>query len=385
MINLGILKRIFRYFIAIAVGYICLIIFLGDPGKGLLEKTITKDVLSRRNFLIKTLSSAPSATDFFPSSVQFAGEWTLVTYSMATYALTNIAMTEPKTAQDSSRIIAQWIKYCLNEKVSAFDQAAWEENPLDPKVLNGDKGHIGYYGHLNLMLGCYALLNNDGQFRQLHQSLNEAIARRMQKYPHRHVETYPYATFPADNTVAVASLRIADMALKADHSKLISEWVEQSKLIQAQPYGLIVFQIDSITGQALQECRGSHIGWNSFFLPLIDEKYADIQFQRLKKYMLRRIPGFAAFKEYPKGNLFNMDCDTGPVILGLGGTATGFSVAGACWSADKRLLSELLRTIEMVGTSVTKKNMKRYILSPVVGDAILLAMKTACRWRPLWN
>lgn len=382
----AILNKILAYFVAIAIGYLSLIFFLGDSSKGLLEKGIANDVISRRNFLIKTLSSGPSAADFFQSeNAQFTGEWTLVTYSMATYALTNIAMLDPKTTQESSRIIAQWIKYCLNEKVLAFDKAGWEENPLDSKVLEADRGHIGYYGHLNLMLGCYALLNNDGQFKELHQSISDAIAKRMAKYSHRHVETYPYQTYPPDNTVSVASLKVADMTIGTDYQKLISEWIEQSKRLESQPYGLIVFQIDSITGQPLQSCRGSHIGWNSFFLPLIDEEYADIQFRRLKKYMLRSIPGFAAFKEYPTGNLFKIDCDTGPVIFGLGGTATGFSVAGARWSQDKKLLPELLRTIEMFGATVTKNTMKRYIVSPIVGDAIMLAMKTACKWRPLWD
>lgn len=379
-----ILNKILIYFIVVAVGYLSLIFFLSSPGKGI--GIINEDILFRRNFLIKTLSGGPSAADLFQSiDAQFTGEWMLVTYSMAAYALTNIAMIEPQTAEESSRIIAQWIKYCLDKEVFAFDKVGWDENPLDSKVLESDRGHIGYYGHLNLMLGCYALLNNDGQFRELHQSISDAIARRMRKYPHRNVETYPFETYPADNTVAVASLRISDMTQGTDYSQLISEWIEQSKLIEMPPYGLIVFQIDSITGKPLQECRGSHIGWNSFFLPLIDEKYADIQFERFKRYMLRRIPCFSAFKEYPKGNFFRMDCDTGPVIFGIGGTATGFSVAGALWSKDERLLSELLRSIEAVGTSVTKKNMKRYILFPVVGDAIMLAMKTAGRWGPLWK
>ncbi len=386
MKNKQIIKRVLAYAAAIIAGYVVLIAFLGDPAEGLLGKEVTEDVYSRRNFLITALSRGPSANNFFQSAdMQFAGEWTLVTYSMAAYALTNIAMLEPNTGHRSSQIIAQWIKYCLDERVAAFDQIAWDENPLDEKNLNGDRGHIGYYGHLNLMLGCYALLNNDGQFKSLHKAISDAIAKRMSKYAHRHVETYPDQTYPPDNTVAVASLRISDMTIGTNYQQLIGEWIQQSKQIECQPYGLIVFQIDSITGQPLQSCRGSNVAWNSFFMPLIDVNYANIQFERFKKYMLRRIPGFAAIKEYPSGDLFRMDCDTGPVIFGLGATATGFSVAGARWASDRMLLSELLRTIELAGTSVTKKNMKRYIVSPIVGDAIMLAMKTACQWRPLWK
>jgi hypothetical protein len=379
-------NRIFIYAVAVAAGYFSLIFFLGDPGKGLLEGKLTRDVFFRRNFLISNLTSGPSPADFFQTGdAQYAGEWSLVTYSMAAFALTNIAMIEPQTAAESSRIIAKWIDFCVDKEFSNFDEAAWGEKSLDDKTLNKDYGHVGYYGHLNLMLGCYALLNNDGRFLELHKKLSDSIARRMSKYSHRHIETYPGETYPPDNTVAVASLSVADKTIGTDYKRLIEEWVEQSKKIEWLPYGLIVFQIDSITGEPVQTCRGSNIGWNSFFMPIIDEGYAKVQFDRLKKYMLRRYIGFAAFKEYPQGGWFRIDRDTGPVIFGLGGTATGFSVAGAKWSNDEELLNLLLRPFEFLGVSVTKNNQRRYIAVPVLADAIMLAMKTACRWRPLWE
>lgn len=379
-------RKILIYFAAIIIGYLSTIIFLGNEGPALLSQDLPKDILLRKNFLIKTLSTGPSQIDFFQTGdAQFAGEWTIGTYAMATYALTNIAMKKPKTAIESSVVIAKWIEYCTDQKIYNFDEIAWKETPLDEGILNKDYGHIGYYGHINLMLGCYALLNNDGKFSKLHRKISDAIARRMSKYPHRHIETYPEETYPPDNTVAAASLRVADMTLGTDYKKLVDEWVEQSKKIEYPPTGLIVFQIDSNTGKPLQTSRGSNVGWNSFFLPLVDENYAQAQFERSKKHMLRRYIGFAAFKEYPHGGSSRMDVDTGPVIFGLGGTATGFSVAGAKWSNDKELLTLLLRPFEFLGISVVKGNQKRYLTVPVVGDAIMLAMKTACQWRPLWK
>jgi hypothetical protein len=379
-------KTITSYALAVIVGYISLIIFLGDPGKGLLEEGVTQDIILRRNFIIRILSKGPSAADFFnTANAQYAGEWAIGTYAMATYALTNIAMMKPDTADESSNVIAKWIEYCTGDKLVTFDEDAWGEKPLDDRVLNSDEGHVGYYGHINLMLGCYALLNNDGRFKELHYKISEAIARRMKKYPHRHIQTYPGETYPPDNAVSAASLRVADMAIGTNYGGLVDEWVEQSKKIECQPEGLIVFQIDIMTGEPLQTCRGSNIGWNSFFLPLIDEEYAKVQFGRFRQSMLRSFFGLAAFKEYPKGGWFRADRDTGPVAFGLGGTATAFSIAGARWFRDQQLLSNLLRSVETMGVSVTKRNERKYIFVPVVGDAIILAMKTACPWRPLWK
>jgi len=373
-----IILNIFIYLTAFLIGYFFLIIFLGN------DTNSTKDIELRKNFIVRQLSSNQEAEIFKNLPAQQAGEWELVSYSMAAYALTNVAMSKPETAIESSRIIENWINVCLGEKIRNFDEIAWGENPLAENVLVKDTGHIGYYGHLNLMLGAYALLNNDGKFKDLHQKISDAIERRMEKYPHHHVETYPFENYPPDNTVSVASLKISNLTLPKNYDRVIDKWIVESKKLEDQKSGLLPFQIDTLTGKPLQTFRGSHLGWNSFFLPLINEEYAKIQFERFSKNMLFSIPGIAGFKEYPKNVFFSADSDAGPIIFGLGSTATGFSIAGAKWSKDQRLYSSLLRSIEIFGVSITKNNERHYLSLPVISDAIILAMKTACPWKPLW-
>ena len=307
-------KKICAYIIAIAIGYTSLILFLGNQN----DFGVTEDILLRKNFITHSLDSSTLPSVFSSiSDPQQKGEYALVTYAMATYALTNIAMMEPKMKDEASSIIKKWIEIVLRKEVSDFDTIAWNEAPLDESVLKKDRGHIGYYGHVNLMLGAYALLTSNGEFKEVHQKMSEAIRRRAQKYPHRHTETYPNETYIADNTVAIASLRIADMTLGTDHNQLINEWLEQTKEMEDEETGLLPFQIESQKGLELQTYRGSHAGWDSFFLPLIDQVYAAKQFERFKEKMLINIPGFSGFKEYAKGTLFAIDRDSGPVFFGL--------------------------------------------------------------------
>ncbi|MFH1169944.1 MAG: hypothetical protein V1704_00010 [Candidatus Vogelbacteria bacterium] len=368
----------------VLIGYLFLVSFLGSEGNQLVSQDITQDVLLRKNFLVRTLGGNSLPSIFLKiSDLQQKGEYALVTYAMATYALTNIAMIKPETKEESSNIIAKWISLVIGKDMYAFDEIAWGENPLDETTLKKDRGHIGYYGHLNLMLGAYALLNNDGKFNELHRNVSEAIARRITKYSHRQAETYPNEIYPPDNTVAVASLQVADKTLGAKYKNIIDEWLKQTKKLEDPNTGLIVFEINARTGTPTQTYRGSHIGWNSFFLPLIDKEYANKQFERFKKEMLLQIPGFAAFKEYPKFVLFKIDRDSGPVLFGLSPSATGFAVAGARYEKNGPLLSALLRSIEFFGISVTKDNERHYLSLPIVSDAIMLAMKTAFPWRQL--
>ena len=338
----------------------------------------------RLSWLIKRLSSLPSPQEMIGSNnIEFIGEWGLVTYSMASAALTNIAMSESERAMEYSEHIARWIEWSLLPSAYQFDEEAWGESPLSDIVLEGDEGHIGYYGHLNFILGCYALLNDDDRFSAIHYRISEAIARRMKKYPHRHVETYPSQNYPPDNSVAVASLRFYDMvANTSKYSSLIEEWIQETKKIEAGPYGLVVFQIDTATGMPVQKARGSNNAWNSFYLAFIDEDYARIQYKKMG-LMIRSAVGFSALREYAQGHNFTGDRDTGPVIFGLGASSTAFLIGGATRWDDFDLRKRLLRSIELFGCSVTHGNMRHYAAAPVVGEAILLAMKTARPWRKL--
>ncbi len=306
----------------------------------------------------------------------------MVTYSMASAALTNIAMESPEKAKVFSGYIANWIEWGVSRAAYQFDEQAWGKAPLLDEVLKSDEGHIGYYGHLNFMLGCYALLNGDGRFQPLHLRLSEAIARRMKKYSHRHVETYPGQNYPPDNSVAVASLAIFDKANGNHYRELIKEWLDQTKRIEVGSYGLVAFQIDTLTGRPVQEARGSNNAWNSFYLTFIDEDYSHIQYERMHS-MIRVVLGFAALREYAKGNDFKSDRDAGPVIFGLGASSTAFLIAGATRWKDDLLRKRLLRSIEIFGCTVTRNNLRHYAVAPVVGDAIILAMKTLRPWRKL--
>ena len=191
------MRKLLKIIICIITVFVSFVYIADFPENGGTDK----DIILRRNYII---SSLDQSGPFFKShDVEFTGEWTLVTYSMASFALTNIAMSHPDLSKESAEIIARWIDICLSFEIRQFDEAAWQENPLDESVMQKDEGHIGYYGHLNLMLGCYGLLANDGKFNGLHSKISQAIAKRMRRYPHRHVETYPAQNYPPDSILPV--------------------------------------------------------------------------------------------------------------------------------------------------------------------------------------
>jgi hypothetical protein len=198
------------------------------------------------------------------------------------------------------------------------------------------------------------------------------------------VETYPHETYTMDNVVAVASLAVADHVRGTDHRALVDEWVTYTRARLLDPTtGLIVFGVDEETGAPEQRGRGSAAGWASYFLPMIDLAFAREQWAAARAQLAGRLGPFAGLREYhpldPHAGWG--DIDSGPVLV-WGVSATGFAMAGARRHGDHDLLRGQLALSELFGLSVDEGDERRYVAAPLLGEAILLCMKTA---RPWWD
>ena len=347
-------------------------------GAKLVDGREREDVLARRRYLVEKVR-AGAESGAMPAALPrlFQGEWALGSCSMLATALTNIAFVYPETREESVRVIGALIERAMDPSHRQFDGAMWGEDPLTS--LEGPHGHAAYLGHLNFMLGAYRLAGGDHRHDTLFRNVSESLARRMRLRPCRCTETYPGELYPMDNVVAHASLRNYDRVFGTRLSDVTDEWLEVSRSRYLDPAtGLLYFRLDGAE-RPLQHSRGSSSGWNSFYLPFIDREFAEEQYARAKTRLLRRVP-FAAIREHPSGAFGLGDIDSGPVIFGLSLSGTGFLIGGAVQAGDTEMASALLRTAELAGWTVERRGKRRYLMAPLVGEAILLAMKTARVW-----
>jgi hypothetical protein len=357
------------------------IYFLVD-GKSLLDNREKDDALFRRAYVIEkvTASNFGKVSMFSLLSDDMQLEWSFGTMSMATAALANIAFDFPETRKQSVKVIRTMISRALTPEFRSFDTHLSGEDPL--KSLAGNEGHIGYLGHLSFMLGAYRIIGGDYRYDTLYKKITDALTRRLNQKAFPYLKTYEYMPiFTADNTVVMASLRLYDMIFHTNHDPIIRRWLDYTKEHLLDPETqLMVFYV-GYKGNPMGGCRGSGIGWNSFYLPFIDTSFAMHQFKQMKVHLIKSLPlGAAALREYPKGKSGPADIDSGPIIFGMSTSGTGFAVAGARHSKDVSLLSGLMMTAETVGFSVQWKQKRKYLLAPLVGEAIMLAMKTARVW-----
>jgi hypothetical protein len=351
-----------------------------DPSR-LLAGGEGADHQARRAYLVARLTADPRVAETMaaPDEGLFRGEWLIGALSMTTAATTSMAFDDPAHLPQARDDVARLLDRALSPDARAFDAQRWREDPLDS--LDGPRGHAGYLGHLALMLGANRLLGGAPRFDALHDRVAAALARRVRAAPSGHLETYPGETYAMDNTVVQAALALHQRAGRGGHRAATARWLAHTRGRLLDPRtGLVSFALDA-QGRPIQGARGSGAGWNSFYLPFVDEAFAAEQFAALKTHLVRDLPfGAAGVREFPAGVAGSGDVDSGPVVLGISTSGTGFAVAGARHARDARLLGRLLTTAELAGCTIQWRGQRRYLLAPLVGDAIMLAMRTARPW-----
>lgn len=300
----------------------------------------------------------------------FDGEWKLMALSWAAAAATNLGFSSAESRPQRGAEVSRWAKRMLAEDVRAYDTREWGSDALD--TLSRPDGHAGYLGHVLLTLDAACLLEAPRD-EALHARLAEALTRRIAEAPSGLIETYPGETYVPDNVVVMAGLAQYDACLgEPRHAELIATWLRTVQARWEDPdSGVLVFAPG-------QRARGSGAAWNSFYLPFIDARFAADQSRRMwATFGDTALGGWLhGLREWPRGLEGQGDVDSGPLVLGISPSATGFALGDATLRGRQPDRDGVARLAELVGVSLGG----RYLLSPLVGDAITLAARTRAEW-----
>lgn len=342
-----------------------------------------QDLAMRSAYLVDRVASEQFGVGDMPILVAspYRQELAIATLSMTSVALTNLAFRDPAQVATNRAAIGVILSRMLSDEIRRYDVLWWGEDALDS--LSGDKGHAGYLGHLNLVLGCYFLLGGDDpSYRDLQERVSAALARRLEGSGSYHAESFPGWIYTADNVVVILSLRLHDMTATPRYAGLIARWLDFSRANLLDPAnGMLRYHV-SASGRAAGTSRGVLQAWNSMWLPLIDAGFGRDQYEKMDRVLVAHsaFANFAAIREYAVGKDGPTDLVSGPLVFGLSPTATGFGMGGAAHWKDAPQLAGLLRTAEMAGFTWSFGGRRRYLFAPLLGDAIILAARTMTRW-----
>lgn len=348
-------------------------------GHGRMDKE-KGEIIRRANYLVSKIKTPEQLYNEMPSSIgsQFQGEWALYTCSMTSIALANMAKLYPEKRDMAKTQIERIIDITLSPKIKEYDRVRWNEDPLEN--LSGDKSHMSYLSHLAWMIGRYKQIGGGNKYDSLYHSICEAMHRRMLQSPSLNLPSYPgeYIYVP-DMLLAIVALKEYAGLYNGKYLPTVEQWMEKASTewIDAET-GLLASYLTE-EGEIIQTVRGSYSALNCFYLSLIDEKFAQKQYEILKKYFKQTspLPGIKEFQN--ESRRFVMDPDAGPIIFNTSPSGTAFAVGCATTCGDEKFRKQLLRTAEIAGSTVTWKDKSHYLLADfaLVGEAIVLAGRTS--------
>lgn len=346
------------------------------------EKT---DILQRKNWLVdKVLVEPRQLLKEIPGGLglQFQGEWALYSCSMFSKALSNISILYPETKQESINTIDSLIQIVKSPELRLYDKMRWGEDPLDS--IAGDKSHISYLSHLAWMISNYRKIGGGDKYNALHDSLCEAMNRRILTSDCMNLPTYPGEDiYIPDMLVAIVALSDYAKQNNGKYQTTVNSWIQRAKSewIDSETGLLRSFlPLDGDTS-VKSPIKGSYSTLNTYYLTQIDPEFAKEQYAHLKEAFLKD-SWLTGFKEYPDGSGFlGMDVDAGPIIFGLSPSGTAFGIGCATYFDDTNLRKHLLKTAEIAGHTISWDDERHYILANIalVGEAITLAMRTTCK------
>jgi hypothetical protein len=232
---------------------------------------------------------------------------------------------------------------------------------------------------MNLTISAYREIAPLPRFTDLNDRVTAALARRIAASPTRIIETYPNQSYPIDNMAAVASIAAYDRATGADHSALLRPWVDNCRSRYVDRVSGLLFQcVERDTGKLLDAPRASGTALGAYFMSFADMAFSRDLYNAVVKSCGTGIAGFGLVKEYPPNvKAGGGDIDSGPVVLGISFSGTGFAIAGARVHGDYAFFKALYRTSYIVGAPLARGDVQTYVCGGPLGNAIMLAMLTA--------
>jgi len=312
-----------------------------------------------------------------PSENRFAGEWALVTHQMTALGLSQICLSHPAMKDRYVPVLSRAAQKSFLPEMRDFGTRAWHgEDAL--ASLSSSHGHA-YLGYSALAIGVARLFDSTfpRSLAAQHDALIAAYERRLLASPNALIETYPGEAYPTDVAAVAAAIAVHGRATGADHRRVIAHWAAQVKKVQLDPHsGLVIQRLGAVDKRPHDAPRGSGTGLAAYFAGFADRATAQLLTQGLLRHEATLF-GFGAIREYADGYHGRGDVDSGPVILGVSVSATGFALAPARAFGHGQSFLRLYRTANLFGVPFSSDGRTRFATGGPIGNALLLAFLTS--------
>ena len=309
---------------------------------------------------------------------RFTGEWALVTHQMVALGLGQLCLAHPEWRIELASIVTRAATRSFAREMRAFGTLAWHGEDAIAS-LAGDHGHA-YLAYPALALGMARLVDPafPPELAAQHDALIAAYERRLLASPTGLIETYPGEAYPTDVAAVAGAIAMHGRATHSDHARVLRYWADQARARLDPESGLVIQRMDATTGAAHDAPRASGTALAAYFAAFADPDLARLLARATLAQRATHL-GFGAIREYGDRPAGPGDVDSGPVVLGVSVSATGFALAAARLAGDADAFVALYRTTDLFGLPIEVGARRGFAVGGPIGNALLLALLTVAR------
>jgi hypothetical protein len=311
-------------------------------------------------------------------------EWDFMARTFFVLALANVALRDPLLEARGLEVIDTILDETLR-----LERAHGQQHFLMPYARYGrfvapEARSLFVDGEIGLMLAARRLVAERDDLRPLLAARTTRLRQQMAASPVLSGESYPDECWTFCNSIALATLRAAEVLDGEAHGAFVQRWlaVAKERLVDRHT-GLLVssYRFD---GTPKDGPEGSSIWTTAHFLRLVDRDFAADQYRRARHELVGSWLGFGYAREWPASWRGPADVDSGPIIpvleISLG--SSGQALLGATTFDDPELATRLLTSLRLGGFPIERDGRLRFAASNAVGDAVVLY---ALVQGPLWE
>ncbi len=303
----------------------------------------------------------------------------------ALYALSwkDLIQDIPKTSRKFKEGLTE-IRHSLKAILSEQAKSIYPEDLPIPNSAFYTGWSTLILGHLLKLEGEKHLYQSD--MRRFHKNC-EIIEDALSKTTSPYFESYTGDAWPVDTTVAVAALQLHDKLYTPRYQQTIQDWVQKVRRHLDPHTGLIPHAVDAISNESIKGARGCSQSLTLNFLYDIDPLFAHEQFEQFISLFLDKRIGLQGLREYPKGTSGSADIDSGPVIWGIGASATIVGLRTLRRFGHHDQASMIRNNLESFGFPISVDEKKRYLFGQVLMADVFIAWSNALetKHRPIQN
>lgn len=280
-----------------------------------------------------------------------SGKGDIVNGGFKKYVYGNIVEGLSNHVKDNSNI--------KEESLVVIDNIIQDYIGMAPQSINNSRplGDFGnYYSNLNLMLGVYKEISGSDKYKDLNTRITKHLVQNSGEENNFHFPSYPNEerAWPSDQAFVLHTINLYNKNYNTDFGEgLIKEWEEfiLENNIDKET-GLPITDVNRVSSVSLNP-RGSATSYLIMYTSKFDKELAKKWWSNFENSDFLADFGFiSGFKEYLSSDR-NPDVDSGPIIFGIGSSATALGI-GAAYSVGDDYTGDKLSLLVDAGKLYSK-------------------------------